>query len=139
MRNFYSNNKYRNHKVFIGGQKYDSKKEAYRHQELKLLERAGEISCLETQVKYTLQCGYNIIKNGKKSKVAKLESIPDFKYVEKGNVIIEDLKSEATEKDNVYRIKRKLLLCGNHDFDIFREVIHDKYGRVTVNNYEKYK
>lgn len=46
--------KYHNRKVTIDGITFDSKKEAYRYKELKLLQKAGEISDLRPQVKYIL-------------------------------------------------------------------------------------
>ena len=47
-------NKYRNKKVTIDGEAFDSKREARRYQELKLLERCGAISDLKRQVTYEL-------------------------------------------------------------------------------------
>ena len=53
--NYYkASNKYQNKKITIDGVKYDSKKEARRWQELKLLEKAGEIYDLRRQVKFVL-------------------------------------------------------------------------------------
>lgn len=46
--------KYGNRKTTIGGTEFDSLKEARRYQELLLLERAGRITDLQTQVKYVL-------------------------------------------------------------------------------------
>ena len=46
--------KYRNKRVICNGIKYDSKKEAKRGIELKLMEKAGKISNLELQVPYLL-------------------------------------------------------------------------------------
>ena len=135
----YSKNKYRNHKVTVQGVKYDSKKEAQRHYELKLLQRAGEITELKTQIPFVLLDSVNIIKNGKKSKQSAVKYIADFVYLEKGKVIVEDLKSEATEQDKNYRLKRKMLLASDNEFDVFREVINDKWGRVTVNEYKRIK
>jgi hypothetical protein len=46
--------KYRNKKVLVDGVAFDSKKEAKRYRELKLMEDAGMISRLERQVKFDL-------------------------------------------------------------------------------------
>lgn len=46
--------KYRNKKVEVDGILFDSKKEANRYMELKLLEKAGEITDLKRQVRYEL-------------------------------------------------------------------------------------
>lgn len=47
-------NKYRNNKVEYDGIIFDSKKEAKRYAELKLLERTGRIKELRRQVPFTL-------------------------------------------------------------------------------------
>lgn len=47
-------NKYSNKKVTIDGITFDSKKEANRYCELKLLQRAGKIKNLQMQVKYVV-------------------------------------------------------------------------------------
>lgn len=47
-------NKFHAKKVGVDGIKFDSQKEAARWQELKLLERAGEICELERQVRFLL-------------------------------------------------------------------------------------
>ena len=99
--------KYRNHKITVNGITYDSKKEARRHAELLLMERAGQISNLERQVKYTLIPSQRI--NGKVVE-REVSYSADFRYIKDGEVIIEDVKSEITRKDKAYIIKRKLML-----------------------------
>ena len=47
-------NKYGNHKITMGGIKFDSKKEAERWFILKDMEKRGEISQLARQVKFVL-------------------------------------------------------------------------------------
>ena len=94
--------KYRNQKVYQNGKKVaDSKKEEKRLNELRLLERAGEIKELQTQVKYELQPSY--ILNGKK--IRPITYIADFIYFTGGELIIEDVKGYRTE---VYRLKKKM-------------------------------
>lgn len=46
--------KYNSHKVTVDGIEFDSKKEARRFRELSLLERAGQITNLQRQVKFVL-------------------------------------------------------------------------------------
>lgn len=108
--------KYRSQKTEIDGIVFDSKKEAKRYSELKLLERSGEISDLELQKVYELipkQYGEDIItKKGKTKRGPLLERectyIADFVYKDSsGKTIVEDAKGMRTEK---YRIKRKLML-----------------------------
>ena len=91
--------KYRNHKTTVDGVKYDSKKEAARHQELMLLERAGQISELELQPVYRMEINGMLV----------CKYIGDFRYIEDGQTVVEDVKSPITRKNPVYRIKHKLM------------------------------
>ena len=92
--------KYRARKVTFDGITFDSKREANRFMELRLLLRAGEISDLELQKKYQL-----IPKQGKERAV---HYVADFVYKDKtGKTIVEDTKGMRTRE---YIIKRKLML-----------------------------
>ena len=94
---------------------YDSKKEAKRAAELKLLEKAGVISNLQEQVVYELIPAQYRIVNGKKKCIERaMKYIADFQYVENGNTVVEDAKGFRTD---VYRIKKKLMLYF-HDIQI---------------------
>ena len=94
---------------------YDSKKEAKRAAELKLLEKAGVISNLQEQVVYELIPSQYRIVNGKKKCIERaIKYIADFQYVENGNTVVEDAKGFRTD---VYRIKKKLMLYF-HDIQI---------------------
>lgn len=117
-RNYYraSGSKYNNKKVEFEGMSFDSKKEAQRFLELKLLERAGEISDLERQVKFVLipaQREPDTIgaRGGiKKGKLLEREAayIADFVYTDReGRKIVEDTKGVKTPE---YILKRKLML-----------------------------
>lgn len=117
-RNYYraSGSKYNNKKVELEGITFDSKKEAQHYLELKLLEKAGEISDLERQVKFVLipaQREPDTIgaRGGiKKGKLLEREAayIADFVYTDKdGNKIVEDTKGVKTPE---YILKRKLML-----------------------------
>lgn len=98
--------KYHAQKTTVDGVAFDSKKEARRYLELKLLERAEEIKDLERQKKFVLIPAQKI--NGK---VAERECsyIADFTYTDcrTGEMIVEDTKGFRTKE---YIIKRKLLL-----------------------------
>lgn len=94
-------NKYKNKKVQIDCYVFDSIAEAKRYKELKLLERAGEISNLELQPRFLLQESFK--KNGKTYK--KIEYVADFKYIEKGKIVVEDVKGIQTD---VFKLKHKL-------------------------------
>lgn len=93
--------KYHARKTVIDGIKFDSKREAHRYAELKLLEHAGEIRDLVLQPEFVLQEGFK--KNGKVHRAIKY--IADFQYIENGKTVVEDCKGVKTE---VYRIKKKL-------------------------------
>jgi len=96
-------NKYRNKKTVVDGITFDSKKEAARYGELKMLERAGMIFFLELQPRFQIV-----------DKVGNLREryyIADFTYTENGVKVVEDVKSEITRKNPVYRLKRQLFLA----------------------------
>lgn len=110
-------NKYRNTKIEVNGNVYDSKKEYQRHQELRALQRCSAIRDLQRQVKFVLiptQREPDTIgaRGGiHKGKVIEKECayIADFTYwdVDNEELIVEDTKGFRT-KD--YIIKRKLML-----------------------------
>lgn len=111
-----SGNKYGNRKIFEDGEVFDSRKEYRRWKELILLVKAGEISQLKRQVKYTLipsQREPDItgprggIRPGKLIE-REVSYIADFVYTDKdGQTVVEDCKGMRTKE---YIIKRKLLL-----------------------------
>ena len=101
--------KYRNKKVLVDGVAFDSKKEAKRYRELKLMEDAGMISRLERQVKFDL------LPNQKdpdgKVIERKVQYVADFVYMKNGKVIVEDVKGYRDGGAyRVFVIKRKLML-----------------------------
>lgn len=96
--------KYNSIKTEVDGIKFDSKKEANRWQELKILERAGEISHLTRQVKYELIPSQKV--DGKLVE-RPCSYIADFVYLEDGETVVEDTKGYKTPD---YIIKRKLML-----------------------------
>lgn len=98
--------KYRAVRTVAQGITFDSKAEADRYCELRLLERAGEITDLVLQPKFPLAV------NG----VLCGEYRGDFQYFvrpangKRGNHIVEDVKSKIT-KTAVYELKKKLVLA----------------------------
>ena len=94
-------NIYRNKKVQVDMYVFDSIAESRRYKELKLLERAGKIQNLELQPHFLLQESFK--KNGKTFR--KIEYIADFKYIENGKIIVEDVKGIQTD---VFKLKHKL-------------------------------
>lgn len=112
--------KYGNTKIIVDGIQFDSKREAARYQELKLLERAGVISFLQRQTKFQLIPDQHAPSNAvytkgprkgqrKPGKLLEHECsyIADFCYIQNGETVVEDAKGYRTE---VYRIKKKLML-----------------------------
>jgi hypothetical protein len=84
---------------------YDSKKEARRAAELRIMEKAGQITCLIEQPVFELipsqkdQSG-RVIERPLKYKA-------DFQYIQGGKVVVEDVKGFETRE---FIIKRKLML-----------------------------
>ena len=99
--------KYGNRKTVIDGITFDSMKEANHYAELRLLEKAGEISDLELQSPFVLQPGFA----HKGQKYQPIKYVADFVYLDKdGARVVEDVKSPATRKDKVYQLKKKMML-----------------------------
>lgn len=113
--------KYHAKKTEVDGIQFDSKREAQRYQQLKLMEKAGVICDLKRQVKYELVPAQYI--NGKCVERA-ITYTSDFEYyilkplrqrtvmaepdaMAIGQHIVEDVKGMRTD---VYKIKRKLML-----------------------------
>ena len=97
--------KFHSKKVTVDGITFDSVREARRWQELRLLEKAGKIRCLDRQIKYELIPS----QKDEDGKVIErpVSYVADFFYVENGKTIVEDAKGFKT-KD--YILKRKLML-----------------------------
>lgn len=92
--------KYNNVPTVVDGRRFDSKKEAARYGELKLLQAAGHIADLACQPPFALVV--NGVKVGK--------YIADFVYRDcaTGERVYEDVKGVRTA---VYKLKAKLVLA----------------------------
>lgn len=92
--------KYRNIATEIDGLRFASKKEAKRYSELKLLERAGEISHLEIQPKFKLygRNGPILVKSKGFPKGRHATYVADFAYFcpERDKRVVEDVKGVRT-------------------------------------------
>ena len=106
--------KYLSKKITIDGHEFPSKREGKRYVELKRKLELGEITNLELQPPFLLQEGFK--RDGKKYRP--ITYIADFKYVEDGKVIVEDVKGFKTPE---YKLKKKLLLYKCEGFE-FREI-----------------
>ena len=93
-----SNNKYYNKKTVVDGHTFDSRKEARRYRDLKIMERAGVISNLQLQVPFVL------FKHSQYGRVVKY--IADFVYEENGKQVVEDVKGVRTP---VYKLKKRVM------------------------------
>ena len=80
----------------VDGIRFPSKRQAQRYTDLKLLERAGEITELQLEVTYTI-----VVNN---VKICSYRA--DFVYREHGFLIVEDCKGYRTP---VYKLKKKLM------------------------------
>lgn len=91
--------KYGNQKVTLDGITFDSKKEAGRYHDLKVMQMGGDISELKLQVEFKLAV------EGKKI----ASYFADFTYKLNGELVVEDVKSSATRKIRTYIMKKKLM------------------------------
>ena len=98
--------KYHNTKTVADGIKFDSKLEAERYAQLKILERAGVIRDLELQPSFELLPSFR--KNGKTWRKTVYKA--DFRYIlaDGDRIIIEDVKGSTAVITDVFRLKQKL-------------------------------
>jgi dsDNA-binding SOS-regulon protein len=94
--------KYGAQRTEVDGVKFSSKAEARRYQELRMLEKAGEVKELELQPKFPL---YAPSRSWGKHELVSTY-VADFRYRKgpKGILVIEDVKGCITP---LYRLKRK--------------------------------
>ena len=100
--------KYRNTKTVLDGITFDSKREAARYQELKVLAARGVIEDFRHQAPFVLAPGVRF-SDEKRAKPA-LRYVADFSYRLDGRLVVEDVKSAVTAGAAAYRIKRHLML-----------------------------
>lgn len=116
--------KYGNKKVVVDGIEFDSKKEAQRYCELKLMQRAGVISELQLQKDFELipaqfesfeRYGKNgqRLRDGRRCVEKSCVYKADFAYMKDGQLVVEDVKGYRDPQSAGYAkfvIKRKLML-----------------------------
>ena len=120
-------NKYRAKRTTVDGITFDSKREARRWQELKLLERAGKISDLRRQVAFPLYAAIIMSSDDSPFQEGETLSAPimirsagypngrqakyvaDFVYVENGKRVIEDVKGGKATDTPLSRLKRAIV------------------------------
>lgn len=108
--------KYHNSKMIVDGIKFDSKLEAERYAQLKILERAGVIRGLELQPSFELLPSFK--KNGKTWRRTVYKA--DFRYIlcKDDITIIEDVKGSISVITDVFRLKQKLFEYKYPDYTI---------------------
>lgn len=97
--------KYGNVKTEVDGIPFDSLKEAARYRELRDMAERGEIDRLTVQPRFPLH-----VLRAKSNTFVEIGSyVADFRYtdLDTGQEVIEDVKSSATAKKELYRWKRK--------------------------------
>ena len=108
--------KYHNTKTVADGIKFDSRLEAERYAQLKMMERAGAIRDLELQPEYELIPSFK--KGGKTWRKTVYKA--DFRYIlaEDDKTIIEDVKGSTSVITDVFRLKQKLFECKYPEYTI---------------------
>jgi hypothetical protein len=110
--------KYRNKKIVVDGEAFDSKREYAVYCELKLLQRAGEVVEIERQPSFELQPAFRHGMANHRAIVYRA----DFRVTYRdGRQEVIDVKSTITAKNREYRMKVKLLLYKYPTLN-FREV-----------------
>ena len=90
--------KYGNEPTYIDGKRFDSKHEAMVYKDLMLRVKAGELKCVLRQVRFDL------------AQTEQLQYVADFVTIAPDmSAEVIDAKSEATRKNKVYVIKKKLM------------------------------
>lgn len=108
--------KYGNKKAKANGKVFDSGLERSRHYTLQVLEKAGEISDLRTQVPFEIiPAIYETVEVQLKTKTKQVQKlvqraahyVADFVYKDKdGNEVVEDAKGFRTKE---YKLKKKMM------------------------------
>jgi hypothetical protein len=94
-------------KVQYDGHVFDSRAEYRRYLELVILQRAGRISGLVVHPVYSLVFRRQILirsegyPNGRQAKFT-----PDFRYMQGGKTIVEDVKGAMTARDPAFLLRR---------------------------------
>ncbi len=93
--------KYGAQKMVVDNIVFDSKKEAARYNELKLLEKAGRVTLVAVHSPHPIRVQDVFIANYE----------ADFVWEDRvtGQTVVEDVKSPATRKKESYRLKKKLV------------------------------
>ena len=133
--------------IYKDGYLFDSVPEVDRYYDLKCKELRGEVSQIHVHpvwlnlmiLSSTEWYSIQHLKTKDKRRVHKIDAIhyaPDFIYREGDKIILDEIKSDYTEKFADYRLKRKLIVKymqhhmayrGNQHI-VFRQTIVTRYG-----------
>ena len=103
-----SGSKYHNQKIELDGEKFDSKGEMLRWEELKILERAKKIKNLRRQVVFELLPNQYAFEGGRRRLVERrVAYVADFVYEEGVETVVEDYKGFETD---AFKLKKKMML-----------------------------
>ena len=89
--------KYRNKPTVVDGIRFQSRAEARRWDELRMLEKAGEITDLKRQVPFPLYVKDTLIGR----------YVSDFRYYRDGQMVVEDVKGGRATQTDLFRWKAK--------------------------------
>ena len=110
--------KYGNKTAYVDEIMFDSRKEARYYLYLKDLEKKGKIQDLRLQVPFEIVPTIyenKIVHLKTKDKIVQrvaqsaVHYVADFVYTEDGDMVVVDAKSEATRKNAVYVLKKKMM------------------------------
>jgi hypothetical protein len=87
-----------------GGRTFASAKEAYRYMDLAMMQAAKQITALEVQPEYPLY----VTPSDALARVNVGTYRADFRYIQDGKPVVEDVKSKATATP-LYRLKKKIV------------------------------
>lgn len=94
-------NKFHARVTHLDGYTFQSRAEARRYEELRLLEMAGEIHDLKVHPRFVL------LDAAKELGLRAVHYTADFQYTEGGRVIVEDVKSSATMTE-AFKLREQL-------------------------------
>lgn len=105
-----SNSKYHNVKTVVDGIIFDSKKEARRYSDLKLLQRAGEVITFLRQPEFVIIDKHRNKWTGKMERENKYRGDFAVKYKGMDHWVVEDVKGGDATKTKDFLLKRKLFI-----------------------------
>lgn len=106
--------KYANVSTWVGEERFDSKAEARRWQQLRILEQQGHISNLIRQPRYQLEP--KAVIGGVKYR--SVTYVADFEYLENGRRCAEDVKGGAATQTALFQLKARLFRARYPDHEL---------------------